>query len=202
MQTCLRTVIAALICLSAASAVSAQEPRFSIAGRGGATIEDSEDGLTGTAAAIGATGSFAFNCWWRGEIEFWLPQYLEDDAGEPKHRDVLFGFSAVRTFGEGRARPFVLAGVSFSRTQDWFTFCTAERAGPGGTPVRALVGCDEPDVIERRRERNDGTDGYALVGGGVEIALTPRVNVVADLRVNLAPASVLVRPAAGIAFRF
>lgn len=202
MQTCIPIVTAALISLAAASAVSAQEPRFSLAAKGGATIEDSEDGLTGTAAAIGATGSFAFNRWWRGEIEFWLPRYLEDDFGEPKHRDILFGFSAVRTFGEGRARPFVLAGVSFSRTQDWFTFCTADRVGPGGTPVRAMVGCDEPDIIERRRERNDGTDGYALVGGGVEIALTPRVNFVADLRVNLAPVSVLVRPGAGIAVRF
>ena len=203
MQTHARIALAALVSLLAASAASAQAPRFSVAVKGGVTIENSEDGLSGTVPAIGATGSFPFNRWWRGEVEFWLPGYLEDDRGEPKHRDILFGFAAVRTFGEGTARPFVLTGLSITRTQDWFTFCTAERVpGTGGPPVRALVSCDEPDVIDRRRERNDGTDGYALVGGGVEVSITPRVSLVADLRMSLAPTSLLVRPGVGVSIGF
>jgi hypothetical protein len=72
----------------------------------------------------------------------------------------------------------------------------------GGPAVPALVSCDEPDVYDVRREKNVGRDGYLLAGGGVEVPLTPHVAVVADLRVNLAPVSALVRPSAGVAVRF
>jgi len=203
MQTSARILAAAFLLVLVAAPASAQESRFSLAVKGGASIEDSEDNLTGTKPALGATFSFPFNRWWRGEAEFWLPGYLEDDRGRPKHRDILFGFAAVRTFGEGAARPFLLAGMSITRTQDWFRFCFADRVlDPGAPPVRAAVSCDEPDVIERREERNDGTDGYALVGGGVAFSMAPRVNLVADVRFSLAPVSVIVRPAVGVAIDF
>lgn len=203
MQTSARLLATAFILVLIAAPASAQESRFSVAVKGGASIENSEDNLTGTTPALGATFSFPFNRWWRGEAEFWLPGYIEDDRGRPKHRDILFGFAAVRTFGEGAARPFVLAGGSISRTQDRFRFCFADRVlDPGTPPVRAMVSCDEPDVIEQRDERHDGTDGYALVGGGVEFTIARRVNLVADVRFSLAPASVIVRPAVGVAIGF
>lgn len=203
MQTAARILVAGITVLVAAPAASAQESRFSVAVKGGASIENSEDGLTGTAPAVGATGSFRFNRRWQGEVEWWLPGYLEDDRGRPRHRDILFGVAAVRSFGERAARPFLLAGASISRTQDWLRFCSADRVlDPGGQPMRAIVSCDEPDVIERREERHDGTDAFAQVGGGVEFSITPRINLVADLRVSLAPAALLVRPAAGVAIEF
>jgi hypothetical protein len=203
MQTSARLLATAFIFVLLVAPASAQESRFSVAVKGGASIEDSEDNLTGTKPALGATFSFSFNRWWRGEAEFWLPACLEDERGRPKHRDILFSFAAVRTFGEGAARPFVVAGMSISRTQDWFRFCFADRVlDPGTPPVRAAVSCDDPDVIERREERHTGTDGYALVGGGVEFAIARRVNLVADVRVSLAPASVIVRPAVGVAIGF
>jgi hypothetical protein len=201
MPSLTRAAAAAVFTLLLAQPALAQEPRFSAAVNGGLTIENSEDGLTGTVAALGATASVGFSQWWRGEVELWLPRYLEDGNGEPKHRDILLSFSAVRTFRAGPTRPFLLAGFSFSQTQDWFTFCTAPR-NIGGTLTPALVSCDEPDVVERRRERNDGTDGYALLGGGVEIPVGSRVRIVGDVRFSLAPVSVLVRPAVGVAFTF
>ena len=105
-------------------------------------------------------------------------------------------------FRAGRIHPYLLAGLSLTRTQDWFTFCTAERSSGGGPAETVLVSCDEPDVIDRRRERNDGTDGYALAGAGVEIPLTTRVLIVADIRLSLAPVSILVRPSVGLSFGF
>jgi hypothetical protein len=203
MQTSARILLAVSMALLAAPTASAQETRFSIAVKGGASVEDSEDGLTGTAAAFGAAGLFRLNRRWRGEVEFWLPGYLEDDRGRPRHRDILLGFSAVRSFGDRAARPFLLAGLSISRTQDWFRFCAADRVlDPGGQPRRVIVSCDETDVIDRREERNEGTDGFAQVGGGVEFSITPRLNLVADLRVSLAPAAMLLRPAVGVVFDF
>ena len=203
MQSSARTFIAAGISLLLAAPAPAQESRFALALKGGASIENSEDGLTGTQPALGATFSFPFTRRWRGEAEFWLPRYLEDDRGLPKHRDILFGFAATRTFGEGAARPFLLAGISISRTQDWFRFCFADRVlEPGAPPMRSMVSCDEPDVIERRAGRNDGTDGYGLVGGGLAFSIAPRLSLVADVRFSLAPSSTLVRPSLGMAIDF
>jgi hypothetical protein len=203
MRTYARVALAIVIPLLVAPVVSAQEPRFAVAVKGGVSAESSEDGLSGTVPALGGTGSVNLTPKWRGEVEFWLPAYLKDEDGEPRHRDILASVSVVRMLRAGPARPFLVAGLSISRTQDWLTFCTADRMpGTGGAPVRALVSCDEPDVIDRRRERNDGTDGYVLVGGGVEMPLAPRVHLVADIRVSLAPASVVVRPAVGVAVGF
>jgi hypothetical protein len=191
------------VSLGLAQDVLAQEPRFSLAVKGGVSAENSEDNLQGTSPALGVTGSVAFAHGWRGEVEFWLPGYIDDANGDPKHRDILFSFSAVKTFRAGNTRPFVVAGLSLTRTEDWFTFCTANRVpGTGGPAGPTLVSCDEPDVIERRRERNDGKDGYLLAGGGVEVPIARRVSVVADVRFSLAPVSVIVRPAVGVMFNF
>lgn len=198
-----RVVLTLILSLFVAQSATAQESRFQLAARGGATIENSEDGLTGTVPALGMTAAVRFARTWWAEFEFWLPGYLVDARGEPKHRDVLFSFSAVRLFGDGPVRPFLAAGLTFTRTEDWFSFCTASRVPPGGGPaMTALVSCDEPDAIYVRRDRNVGKGGYLLAGGGMEIPVTPRLSVVADVRVNLAPASVLVRPSAGVALRF
>ncbi len=189
--------------LAGAGTTYAQEPRFSVALKGGVIAENSEDNLQGTSPALGITGSVAFAHGWRGEVEFWLPGYIDDARGDPKHRDILFSVAALKTFQTGAVKPFVVVGLSLTRTQDWFTFCTANRViDQAGSVGPVMVSCDEPDVIELRRERNDGKDGYLLAGGGVEIPLTPRLGVVADVRISLAPVSVIVRPAVGVVFTF
>ena len=203
MHTWTRIILAAVLPLLVTSAAAAQEARFSAAVKAGISAENSEDGLTGSAPALGVTASAAVSPNWRAEAEFWLPGYLKDSNGDPKHRDILVSVSAVRVFRAGRARPFVVAGLSFTQTQDWFTFCTADRVlDPGTPPVRALVSCDEPDIIERRRERNDGRDGYLLLGSGVEVPLGSRLRIVADVRLSLAPVSVIVRPGVGLVIGF
>lgn len=194
---------AALILILATSHAAAQYPRASVTIKGGATVENSEDNLTGTVPALGAVAAWHVTRQWGVEVEGWLPGYLEDSRGEPRHRDILLTVSAVRSFGERAARPFLTAGVSFSRTEDRFTFCSANRPpAAGGVPVSTLVSCDAPDVVERRRDRNVGTDGYLSVGGGVSFRLTPRLDLVADVRVSLAPVSVLVRPGIGLELLF
>jgi hypothetical protein len=93
--------------------------------------------------------------------------------------------------------------LSIARTEDWLTLCVANRVPTGSaTPARTLVSCDEPDVIEVTRDKHTGTSGYLLAGGGVEVPIGRRVYIVADVRLSLAPTSVLVRPAVGIGFAF
>jgi hypothetical protein len=181
----------------------AQEPRFAVAVKGGVSAENSEDNLQGTSPALGITASVGFAHGWRGEVEFWRPGYIEDANGDPKHRDILFSFSAVKMFQAGKVRPYVVFGLSLARTEDWFNFCTANRVnGPGGSMGPVLVSCDEPDIIEHRRERNVGNDGYLLGGGGIEYPITRHLGIVADVRVSLAPVSVIVRPGVGVVFTF
>ena len=202
MTTFTRAALTGVLLLSPALAAS-QETTWAAALKGGATIENSEDGLTGTVPALGVAVSRAFTPRWHGEIEFWLPGYLKDAAGAPKHRDVLFSGSTIRVLRDGAIQPFVIAGISLSRTEDRFTFCAADRVPPGGgAPVRAFVDCADPDVIERRDERHTGTDLYLLGGAGVTIAAGRRVRLVADVRLALAPTSVLVRPGVGLALGF
>lgn len=192
MYSCSRIVSALTLVLLTATVASAQESRVQVVAKAGLTVENSEDNLTGTVPAFGLTASAAFTPNWRAEFEFWLPGYLDDARGEPKHRDILFSFSGVRMFDAGRVNPFVVVGFTVTRTEDWFTFCTASRVPPGGgSAVPTMVRCDEPDVFDVRREKNVGKDGYLLAGGGVEVPVTPNMAVVADLRFNLAPASVL-----------
>ena len=113
MQACARVLLSILISPVLTSAAWAQEPRVFVGIKAGVTAENSEDGLTGTVPALGGTASIAFTPKWRAEVEFWLPGYLDDEFGEPKHRDVLFGVSAKRIFAARRMQPFLLAGLSF-----------------------------------------------------------------------------------------
>ena len=198
-----RLLILVAVLFAGARDALAQDSRFAVAVKAGVSAENSEDNLQGTSPALAITGSVGFGRGWRGEMEFWLPGYIEDANGDPKHRDILFSFSAVKTFQAGPVRPFVVFGFSVTNTQDWFTFCTANRVnGPGGAVGPVLVSCDEPDVIDRRRERNDGKDGYLLGGGGIEVPINRRLGIVADVRLSLAPVSVIVRPAVGVVFTF
>lgn len=203
MKLLFRLFLCFAITIAAVRAVSAQEPRFSLAVKGGVSAESSEDNLRGTSPALGITGSMTFARGWGGEVELWLPGYIDDQRGDPKHRDILFSFSAIKRFEAGQVRPFVAAGLSMAYQQDWFSFCTANRPiDPGGPDRPVLVSCDEPDLISQRRERNDGMDAYLLAGGGVEWPITRRLGIVADVRLSLAPVSVIVRPAAGLVFTF
>lgn len=203
MRMLVRSLLALAVFAAAAAPAAAQDTRFAVALKAGVSAESSEDNLEGTSPALGITGSMLFARGWRGEVELWLPGYIDDARGDPKHRDILLSFSALKSFGSGTVRPFVAAGLSITRTQDWFSFCTANRVrDPGAPPEPVLVSCDEPDVVSRRRERNDGTDGYLLGGGGVEWRLSRRVGLVADVRVSLAPVSVIVRPGIGLVLAF
>ena len=201
-MTARRIALGVVALLALTAPALAQDQGVWVAAKAGVTTENSEDNLAGTVPALGLTAAVPLGAGWSLEGELWVPGYLDDARGEPLHRDILFGVSAKRMFRAGRIHPYLLAGLSLTRTQDWFTFCTAERSSGGGPAETVLVSCDEPDVIDRRRERNDGTDGYALAGAGVEIPLTTRVRIVADIRLSLAPVSILVRPSVGVSFGF
>lgn len=203
MASSVRSSLASIVILLAASPAAAQQPAFHVAAKGGATIERAEDNLEGTVPAVGLTAAMNFSPAWRGEIEFWLPDYLELEGGNGRHRDLLLSASAVRLLRSEGVRPFVLAGLSLTRTEDEQTYCFADRTRPGGGPAeRSFVGCDEPDVVETQRIDRAGT-GIALVtGAGVEIPLGSRVSVVADVRLLLSPGALLVRPAVGLGVGF
>lgn len=203
MSTLARLAVASALLLAVSSSAAAQEPRVHVSVRGGVTVENSEDGLSGTVRAAGFTAASGFGPKWRGEIEVWVPGFIRDSRGEPRHRDVVFSASAVRLLRSGGVTPYVAVGLSIARTEDRLTLCAANRVPPGGaTPARTLVSCDDPDVIDVTRETHTGTSGYLLAGGGVEIPIGRRVYAVADVRLSLAPASVLVRPGVGIGIRF
>ena len=198
-----RLAAASVLVLAVIAPAAAQEPRVHASVRGGATIESSEDGLSGTTRAAGFTVALPINRNWRGELEVWVPGFIKDSLGQPRHRDVVFSASAVRLLRSSGVRPYVAGGLSLTRTEDRFTLCAANREPhDGGAPVRTLVSCDSPDVIEVTRDEHTGTSGYLLAGGGVEIPIGRRVYVVADVRLSLAPTSVLVRPGVGIGFAF
>lgn len=203
MPTVTRLAAASILVLAGLAPAAAQEPRLHASVRGGATIEKSEDGLSGTVPAGGFTAALPINAKWRGELEIWVPGFIKDSFGRPRHRDVVFSASAVRLLRSSGVRPYVVGGLSLTRTDDWLTLCAADRVPPdGSTPVRTLVSCDAPDVIEVTRDKHTGTSGYLLAGGGVEIPIGRRVYIVADVRLSLAPTSVLVRPGVGIGFGF
>jgi hypothetical protein len=203
MPACARLAAASILVLAGISHAAAQEPRVHASVRGGATIEHSEDGVSGTVPAAGFTVALPLNADWRGELEVWVPGFIKDSLGQPRHRDVVFSASAVRLLRSSGVRPYVVGGLSLTRTEDRLTLCVANRVPhDGGAPVRALVSCEDPDVIEVTREKHTGTSGYLLAGGGVEIPIGRRVYILADLRLSLAPTSVLVRPGVGVGFSF
>jgi hypothetical protein len=197
-----RLSLASICIVLAASAAAAQEPRFHVAAKGGVTVERAEDGLKGTVPAGGVTAAMRVSRAWRGEVEFWLPGYLELDRGDGRHRDLLLGISAVRLFRTEGVRPFVLAGLTLARTEDEYTYCFAERTLPDFGPVTTVVDCGEPDVVTIEHTDRAGTGIALTTGGGVEIPVGRRTHIVADVRLLLTPGAMLVRPAIGLGISF
>ncbi len=198
-------VVVGLLMLSAVSAHSqpAAEPRGYVAVKGGLNIERAEDDLHGTTAGGGAIAGFTFAEPWAIEAEFWLPGAIRTNPENGRHRDTLFSVGFRRSFGTGQFRPHFLVGASVGRTEDEFTTCIANRPTPvAPVPQQMLVSCGEPDIVERRQERFVGTSLFPLVGVGVEIALTDRVRLIPDVRVQVWITSVIVRPAIALGIVF
>jgi hypothetical protein len=200
-------VAAIILCLLGVGSAHAQTqtavPRGYVAFKGGLNIERAEDDVHGTTAGGGAVAGFTFAEPWAIEAEFWLPGAIRTNPEGGRHRDALFSVGFRRSIGSGRIRPHFLVGASVARTEDAFTTCIANRITTlSPTPQQMLVSCDEPDVVERREERFDGTSLVPMVGAGVEIALTERVRLVPDVRVQVGITSVIVRPAIAVAFVF
>jgi hypothetical protein len=195
------------LCLLGAASAHAQtqvaEPRGYVAIKGGLNVERAEDDVHGTTAGGGAIAGFTFAEPWAIEAEFWLPGAIRTNPEGGRHRDTLFGVGFRRTIGSGRIRPHFVVGASVARTEDQFTTCIANRATAlSPAPQQMLVSCNEPDVVERRQERFVGTSLVPMAGVGVEIALTERVRLIPDVRVQVSITSVIVRPAIAVAFVF
>lgn len=77
-----------------------------------------------------------------------------------------------------------LFGISGGYTQDRFLNCLAMRALPSGQEISTLVDCREPDVVSREEERFGGVSLFLLAGGGADIALSDRVSLVPQVRVD------------------
>jgi len=182
------------------------EGRRSVGIKVGANHEQAEDGLRGTASAGGISVGFPINRSWSGEVELWVPAFIRNANGDPRHRDIQASFSMVRYFGAGRVRPYLLAGASIARTDERFTTCIADRvplSSPGsGLATPTIVACSESDVRERRHERFGSTPAYVLGGAGFEVALGPRLRLATEIRVHAAPTSVIVRPSAAVLVLF
>jgi hypothetical protein len=132
---------------------------------------------------------------WALEGEFWLPGAIQSGPEDGRHRDTMFSVALRRSVGAGRVQPHLLVGISFARTADEFTTCTAIRPGFGSpTPVPTVVSCTEPDVVERYPERFTSGSLLPLLGAGVEIAVTRRLRLIPDVRFQLSPTAVIVRP--------
>ena len=168
--------------------------------KAGVTGEQAEDGLAGTVGAGGAMLGIPLTDRWTVEFDFWVPQFLETNAGG-RHRDVLAGVSIVRRLGDGRVRPHVLFGLSAGSTASELETCFAHRddAAPG---VPTIVSCDEPDVAERRTDRLTSLSFFPVVGAGAAVAVTKRVRIVPEVRADIGLTVVLVRPSIGVRIAF
>ncbi len=137
----------------------------------GANIERAEDGLAGESVGIGLEAGLGLTRNWALDFEVWVPAYFQTGRGE--HRDVLFNVTAVRSFGETGARPFVVMGAGFGRVQQRF-----------------------------ESEQFDSFESYLVFGGGVQIPVSTRLAIVPEVRVNYAIGAVIVRPQLGVRVRF
>jgi hypothetical protein len=205
MHVDIAVAVAGLFLLGAAAAVAqpAAEPRGYVAVKGGLNIEQAEDDLHGTTAGGGAVAGFTLAGRWAIEGEFWRPGAIPTTPEDGRHRDTLVSVGFRRSFGDRPFRPHFLVGVSLGRTEDEFTTCIANRPTPiSPSGQQMLVSCSDPDVVERRQERFVGTSLFPLVGAGVEIALTDRVHLIPDVRVQVWITSVIVRPALALGVTF
>jgi hypothetical protein len=197
------TVLALATCGSVAAQTVPDPQRF-VGVKGGMHYEQAEDALSGAAAAGGLFGGIRFGPDWAVEVELWVPAFTRDSAGDRRHRDILVSVSAVRLLGAEGARPYLIGGLSFARTQNEFTTCLADRSPDPfpGPPAPTIVDCSEPDVRERRREHVNGTATYVVGGLGLEIPIWRRLRLLPEIRVHAALTSVIVRPAIGVAVDF
>jgi hypothetical protein len=191
-----------LIDVTASSAQTASTRGF-VALTAGINVERAEDDLRGASAGGGAIVGLTISNQWAVEGEFWYPGAIRTGAQESGHRDILAGANIRRSFGRDRVRPHLLAGLTVGRTEDELTTCTAMRPQFGSdAPVAALVSCAEPDVIDRRIERFASLSIFPLVGAGVDIELGARWRLIPMVRFQLAPTSVIVRPAVAVGLTF
>lgn len=196
-------VCVAVFCGTGVEAQTSAASRGYISLKGGANIESAEDNLHGATAGAGAV--LGINVWdkWTIEGEFWFPGAIRTSPEDGRHRDTLASADFRRSFGEGRVSPHLLVGLSVGWTEDKFTTCTAMRPTFGSaTAIPMLVSCADADVIERRQERFSSVGLFPLVGGGVEIALTDRIRLIPDIRIQVWITSVIVRPAIAIGVVF
>jgi hypothetical protein len=202
-----RRLVMTLLALARCSCVAAQttpDPQAFAGVKAGMNYEQAEDALSGTVAAGGLFGGIRLGPEWAVEVELWVPSSIRDSAGDATHRDILFSVSAVRMLGARGVRPYLVAGVSLASTENEFTTCLADRspAPSSGLPVPTIVDCSELDVRERRREHSNGTATYVVSGLGLEVPLWRQFRLIPEIRVHVAFASVIVRPAVGVRIDF
>jgi hypothetical protein len=186
-----------------ASGAQTTPARGFVALTAGINVERAEDDLSGTSAGGGAIAGLNIDDAWAIEGEVWYPGAIRTRSRDGGHRDILAGASIRRSFGRGRARPHLLAGLTVGRTQDEFTTCTAIRPAFGSNmPVAALVSCADPDVVDRRIERSASVSFLPLLGAGVEIEVGRRWRLIPAVRLQVWPASVIVRPAIAVGLAF
>lgn len=169
-----RRALLATAILSVATAAHAQTARPSVLLKAGANIERSEDGTEGESFAFGADLLMPLGDRWTFDVEFFFPQYFTF-RDEIRHRDILLSVGVLRHFGDGRTRPFLSFGLGVMTTQE-------HRPAPFGEFSKS--------------------GGFWFVGTGADVAVTPRVSLVPEVRTTLAPGAFLLRPSIGLAFRF
>jgi hypothetical protein len=195
-------LLTAAFSLAAPEVIEAQtSSRQSCVIKGGVTIERSEDNVRGTVPAGGVACGTPIKGW-IAELEFWVPARL-DLGPERTHRDTLVSAALVRPFGRGRLVPHALFGASLARTEDSSVFCSGTVVSTlTGAPQQALISCDDPRVTERAQQDHSSSSIILLAGGGLDARVSDRVSILAEVRLNGAATSLLVRPAAGVRVRW
>jgi hypothetical protein len=199
--TATAAILVAAGALEPAAAQAADPLRPYVDLRGGASIEEAEDNLSGVAAAGGLAGGIPLTADWTLEIDLWAPEFIGGDGGT-RHRDILLNGGLVRTMGSGRVRPHLLFGLGVAFTRDELESCVALRSDGGAPPAPALVSCTEPDVTERRVDRFSSESLLPFVGAGAAIAVTNGLSIVPDVRLSVGVGVVIVRPSLGVRVAF
>jgi hypothetical protein len=204
MQRCGGVVFVMSLCVAAPpAAAQVSADRGWIAARAGVNVERSEDDLRGDVPGGGVAVAFALQRAWSPEIEFWYPGWIRTDATDGRHRDILAAVAVRRRFGSGWLRPYLLVGGSIARTETQFRTCTGLVRPPGaGEDVVAVISCADAAVIASALEKNSSVSLFALGGAGAEIALTRKLRLLPDVRVDFAVTAVIMRPSLGIAVVF
>jgi hypothetical protein len=152
---------------------AAAQTRGAIVAKAGVNIERAEDALSGESPAAGADLLIRLNDRWDLGAEVWFPDYFTTDFGV-RHRDILFTVGARRRFSVARVQPFVGFGLGLAVTQE-------KREGSFDT---------------------NGTGSMFYLAGGADVPLGNRFLLVPEVRVTIAAAAAIVRPAIGVGVRF